>query len=156
MSDRIAVMNRGRIEQYDARIRSTPAGDGLRARVRRPVDAHPGKVSDFDPAGWVTVDTPHGPLRGRGKFQPGADVLVGVRPERMAFGARAGWNVIRPVLTDIVFQGARIQAHFDAPEDLPLLVETTGELPEGLSGGAPTAIAFSPEDTMVFPLKAAA
>ncbi len=152
MSDRIAVMNRGRIEQYDTpdTIYRRPATAfalefvGLSTRI-------PGKVSGFDPAGWVTVDTAHGPLLGKGKFQPGADVLVGVRPERMAFGTRTGWNVITPVLSDIVFQGARIQAHFESPEDLPLLIETSGELPQGLSGGAPTAIAFSPEDTMVFP-----
>ncbi len=157
MSDRIAVMNRGRIEQYDAPdvIYRQPATAfalefvGLSTRI-------PGKVSAFDPSGWVTIDTIHGPVRGKGRFQPGADVLVGVRPERMAFGARADWNVIAPALADIVFQGARIQAHFDSPDGLPLLIETSGELPPGLSGGTPTKIAFAPEDTMVFPLAAAA
>jgi putative spermidine/putrescine transport system ATP-binding protein len=156
MSDRVAVMNRGRIEQYD-----TPE-----AIYRRPATAFalgfvglstriPGKVSAFDPAGWVTVETAHGPLRGKGRFQPGSEVLVGVRPERMIFGARPDWNTISPVLTDIVFQGARIQAHFESPEAMPILVETSGELPAGLRGRTPAAISFAPEDTMVFPLQAA-
>ncbi|MDQ2082922.1 ABC transporter ATP-binding protein [Xanthobacteraceae bacterium Astr-EGSB] len=151
MSDRIAVMNAGRIEQFDTpeTIYARPATVfalefvGLSARLA-------GTVTAYDPAGMVAVDTALGPVRARGRFAPGSRVLVGVRPERIAFGRQDGANTLSPVLADIVFQGARIQAHFQTPDDLPFLIETT-TLPAGLAPGNPVPISFSADNATAYP-----
>ncbi|MCZ8374060.1 MAG: ABC transporter ATP-binding protein [Beijerinckiaceae bacterium] len=156
MSDRIAVMNRGRIEQLDTpeAIYARPATPfalefvGLSTRIA-------GTVTAYDPAGLVTVETSLGSLRSRGRFEVGSPVLLGVRPERIAFGAAGGENVVAPVLSDIVFQGARIQAHFASPDQRPVMIETSGALPAGLTAGSPVTISFAVEDTIAYPLAAA-
>jgi putative spermidine/putrescine transport system ATP-binding protein len=151
MSDRIAVMNRGRIEQLDApaAIYARPATAfalefvGLSTRIA-------GTVSAYDPAGFVAVDTAFGPIRGRGRFTAGSKVLLGVRPERISFGSAGGENRIAPTLSDIVFQGARLQAHFNSPDLNPVLIETSGALPADLAAGAEVPLSFAVGDTMVF------
>ncbi|WP_204280461.1 hypothetical protein, partial [Serratia marcescens] len=45
--------------------------------------------------GEVAVATDFGRIRGQGRFTPGSPVLIGVRPERMAFGAQPDQNTIR-------------------------------------------------------------
>jgi putative spermidine/putrescine transport system ATP-binding protein len=156
MSDRIAVMNRGQIEQLDTpeAIYTRPATPfalefvGLSTRIA-------GKVTAYDPAGIIAVETPLGVMRARGRFEAGSAVLLGIRPERIRFGAAGGENVAAPVLTDIVFQGARIQAHFASPSDLPVMIETTDALPGGLAAGNPVTISFAIDDTIAYPLAAA-
>lgn len=152
MSDRIAVMNRGRIEQFDtpeaiyARPETAFALEfvGLSTRIL-------GKVSACDPDGFVAVETPLGSLRARGRFEIGDQVLLGVRPERISFGEAGGDNRIGPVLSDIVFQGARVQAHFQSPDHLPILIETSSVLPAGLAAGAQVPLSFAAADTIAFP-----
>jgi putative spermidine/putrescine transport system ATP-binding protein len=151
MSDRIAVMNGGRIEQYDEpeAIYARPATVfalefvGLSTRIA-------GTVTADDPSGFIIADTAFGRVRARGRFAPGSRVVIGVRPERIAFGANAGDNTLSPTLADIVFQGARIQVHFSAGDALPFLVETTA-LPAGLAPGAPVAVSFSAENAIAYP-----
>lgn len=150
MSDRIAVMNRGRIEQFDtpeaiyARPETAFALEfvGLSTRIL-------GQVSG-SADGFVAVETPLGSLRAKGQFEIGAQVLLGVRPERISFGEAGGDNRIGPILSDIVFQGARVQAHFQSPDDLPILIETSSVLPAGLAPGAPVPISFAAADTIAF------
>ncbi len=152
MSDRIAVMNRGRIEQLDtpeaiyARPRTAFALEfvGLSTRLA-------GTVTAYDPAGIITVETAFGSVRSQGRFEIGSAVMLGVRPERIAFGAREGMNTLAPMLTDIVFQGARVQAHFAGTEGLPLMIESSGPLPGGLTPGTPTPISWAVTDTIAYP-----
>ncbi len=84
MSDRVAVMNRGRIEQLAAprELYARPASlfalnfVGLSTRIAgQVVDAHDGTVD---------VVTPVGRLSARGAFQPGASVIVATRPDGCA------------------------------------------------------------------------
>jgi putative spermidine/putrescine transport system ATP-binding protein len=155
MSDRIAVMNRGQIEQFDTpgTIYARPATAfalefvGLSTRIA-------GVVSAYDPQGFVTVKTPLGVLRGRGRFEVGSKVLLGVRPERISFGSDGGANLISPTLSDIVFQGARVQAHFNSPDERPVMIETSSALPAGLAPGAQAPLSFAVEDTIAYPLAA--
>ena len=114
MSDRIAVMNRGAIEQI-----ATPRGDlpppataftlefvGLSSRLARQ-----GRAAA--PAGR-TVDTPLG-LAARPRQLPiGTEVLVALRPERIRSTAQATTRSPRR-LRDAVFQGSKVQLHFEAP-----------------------------------------
>ncbi|MEI8146352.1 MAG: ABC transporter ATP-binding protein [Alphaproteobacteria bacterium] len=152
MSDRIAVMNRGRIEQLDTptAIYARPATAfalefvGLSTRLA-------GKVIGTEPDGIVAVETAHGTLRGPGAFAVGSPVVVGVRPERIAFGARDGANIIAVELMDMVFQGSRVQAHFVSPDDHPIMIESAGELPAGLAPGSPTPISWGIADTLIYP-----
>lgn len=152
MSDRIAVMNRGVIEQLDTpdAIYRRPASAfalefvGLSTRLR-------GKVSAVDGAGHLMIDTAFGTIRAVGNFLVGSDILVGVRPERMAFGALAGANTVHASVQDIVFQGSRIQAHFASGIDEPFLIETGGELPAGLAPGQQVPVSWAVADTLVYP-----
>jgi putative spermidine/putrescine transport system ATP-binding protein len=149
LSDRIAVMNRGRIEQLDvpAAIYRAPATPfaldfvGLSTRLNGVVTA---SADDM-----VDIDTPVGRVRGKGRFIVGSKVTVGVRPERIQLGGSAG-NSIRAPLRDVVFQGARVHLHFEAPEGVRLLAETA-EVPPGAAPGSDMTLAWSVVDTLVYP-----
>ncbi len=152
MSDRIAVMNNGSIEQLDdpGAIYRRPATAfalafvGLSTRLQ-------GTVLD-QAGGEVRVQTAFGPLRGPGRFMPGSCVVVGVRPELIRFGPPGeGGNGINARLRDIVFQGSRIQAHFESAAHEPVVVESVGGAPAGAVPGAELALAWSVADTLVLP-----
>ena len=102
------------------------------------------------------MKTAHGILRAPGRFARGSPVLLGIRPERISFGAGEGHNSIAPRLSDIVFQGARVQAHFASSEDEPILLETSARLPAEITPNAEQLISWAPEDTLVFPRTAGA
>jgi putative spermidine/putrescine transport system ATP-binding protein len=152
MSDRIAVMNCGQIEQLDTpdAIYRRPATAfalefvGLSTRLR-------GKVLSGEAAGQLVIETAFGAIRATGNFLPGSEVLVGIRPERMALGARESANTIEVHVRDIVFQGSRIQVHFVAGDDETLLLEAGGELPSGIAAGQKVAVSWAISDTLVYP-----
>ena len=153
MSDRIAVMNRGAIEQLadPKSIYRQPATAfvlefvGLSSRLA-------GKVVASE-AGIVTVDTALGRLRGPGQFVNGANVLLAVRPERIRLGE--GENRTTVPLLDAVFQGSKIQLHFKAPEGDQLMAETA-DLESGIpSPGSPMSLGWSIADTLVYPARPA-
>jgi putative spermidine/putrescine transport system ATP-binding protein len=152
MSDRIAVMNRGGIEQLadPARIYLRPATAfvlgfvGLSTRLAGSVTA----ASD----GQVVVATAHGPIRAIGTLSVGSKAFIAVRPERMSIGStEPKENSIDVRLHDAVFQGSKVQLHFDAAEGDQVMIETT-QLPETpLELGTQIALSFAATDTMVFP-----
>jgi putative spermidine/putrescine transport system ATP-binding protein len=154
MSDRIAVMHRGRIEQYAApqEIYDRPATAfalsfvGLSTRLSGTVTA------ELD-AGRVQVETTFGPVSGMGRFMPGSAVVVGIRPERLTLGGK-GKNAIKAVVRDVVFQGPRVQIHCDAPEGQALLVDCPagGRYP---AAGDQATITWSIADTLVLPAESA-
>ncbi len=149
MSDRIAVMHAGRIEQLDApdAIYARPATPfalgfvGLSTRLS-------GKVAQAAD-GMVVVDTAIGAVRGRANFLPGSHVLVGVRPERIAIG-EVRENRITAPLRDVAFQGARVQLHFDAPAGGQILAEAPS-LPAAAGPGTKMTLSWSVDDTLVYP-----
>jgi len=149
MSDRIAVMNRGAIEQLD-----TPE-----TIYRRPQTAFvlefvglsvrlSGKVVAAT-AGKIEVDTALGRLRAGGNFAPGAAVMLAVRPERIKAGV-VGENSVTAALRDAVFQGAKIQLHFEANDRDQLMVETA-DIPSGIPApGTMLALGWAVADTLVY------
>ena len=149
MSDRIAVMNRGVIEQLGtpAEIYRRPATPfaldfvGLSTRL-------PGIVTAED-AGFVSVETAVGTIRARGGFLAGSKVLLGIRPERIAIGGN-GENRIEATLRDVVFQGARVQLHFEAPNGGRLLTEAH-EVPAGAPPGARLSLSWRVDETLIYP-----
>ena len=118
MSDRIAVMNRGRIEQLGR-------AEELYERPRTAFVAGflgqsnliPGTVRESGPDG-ATVQTAHGLLRTRhGAGLPaGRDVVLSIRPEklRMERDDVAVGNEIRARVDDIVYTGAENQYLLEA------------------------------------------
>jgi putative spermidine/putrescine transport system ATP-binding protein len=154
MSDRIAVMYAGRIEQLDvpAAIYERPATPfalgfvGLSTRLA-------GKVAQ-SADGVVVIDTASGPIRGRANFLPGSPVLVGVRPERIVIGDTKD-NRITASLRDVAFQGARVQLHFDAPANDAILAEAPS-LPAAAGPGSAMTLSWSVDDTLVYPAPEAA
>lgn len=152
MSDRVAVMNRGAIEQFD-----TP--DAIYLRPRTPFAlgfvGHSSCIAGHatgEDGGVTFVETPFGLLRARASYRAGASVLLAVRPERISVGpgAAAGDNCVTATLREIVFQGSKVHLHFMGAQDLPLLVESS-QMPAGLVVGAQAALSWPIDTTLVFP-----
>ncbi len=161
MSDRIAVMNRGVIEQLDTpeAIYRRPATAfalefvvfprafalefvGLSSRLAGTVVA--------SQAGQVTVETAFGRLVASGSFITGAPVLLAVRPERIRVEP-AGDYALKARLRDAVFQGSKIQLHFETADGDQLMAETA-DLPQGLpSPGSEMKLGWAVADTLVYP-----
>jgi putative spermidine/putrescine transport system ATP-binding protein len=150
MSDRIAVMNRGAIEQLadPVTLYRTPATAfalgfvGLSTRI-------PGTVIASG-NGIVQVRTSAGILRARGGFLPGSSVLLGVRPERIGVGASPDANDMTAELVAVAFQGARALLHLQAPGGLAVTVETS-EVPAGAVVGASLPLTWAVADTLLYP-----
>ncbi|MBZ8132142.1 ABC transporter ATP-binding protein [Afifella sp. IM 167] len=85
MSDRIAVMNKGAVEQVAAsdRLYDDPQTPFVATFVGEQ-NVFAGRVIEAE-AGFALLDTPFGPLRGRNRdgLAAGASAVLCVRPERM-------------------------------------------------------------------------
>ncbi|WP_062227183.1 ABC transporter ATP-binding protein [Aureimonas frigidaquae] len=149
MSDRIAVMNRGRIEHLDVpqAIYHRPATPftldfvGLSTRLDGTVEA-----MDADHA---LVATAFGTLRARASYRPGSKVTIGIRPERIALGTKHP-NRLRARLADAIFQGSRAQLHFQSKGSDRMMVETL-DVPAAIAPGHELDISFAVEDTLIYP-----
>ncbi|QHI97806.1 ATP-binding cassette domain-containing protein [Xylophilus rhododendri] len=161
MSDRIAVMNRGRIEQFDTpeAIYARPGTPfalnfvGLSAQLR-------GTVAGAEDGCWL-VDTGSGTVRApmacAPGLAPGAAVLVGVRPEMIALGAPAtaqGRNRVVLAVAETVYRGANRLVYFDVPGSgagpgrLP--VEMPAHLGAAPRTGERLALDWAVEDTLIY------
>lgn len=126
MSDRVAVMNQGRIEQVDEprTIYARPASlfalnfVGLSTRIAGTVvDSHDGRVD---------VDTGVGRLSAIGNFQAGSPVVVAARPEHLRPIATPDANAVSGRVNSVVFQGSRTLVEVDAGQGESLLAELSG------------------------------
>jgi putative spermidine/putrescine transport system ATP-binding protein len=132
MSDQIAVMNAGRIEQYadPLSIYARPATlftmrfVGISSELR-------GTVAARSP-GRVRVDTPIGQLQAEGDQPVGASVVVATRPEHVAIGAVASdptdpeVNSVKGRIRQITFHGARTRISVDVGAQSDFSVEIGG------------------------------
>lgn len=153
MSDRIAVMNQGRIEQFadPTRIYTHPASAFVLDFV--------GSASRFD----GTVQESHGDvltvacegaeLRAPGHFQRGRPVRVAVRPEAIHLGEAPaeGYNQLSVVLRDRVFMGSRMLLYFDTPGNDVLLAELSPARVGSVQPGEALTLHWAIADTLVFP-----
>ncbi len=147
MSDRIAVMSRGRIEQLDRtealyeRPRTRFVADflGMRNLVEATVVSVGGGAAALRTAGGVAFRAADD-----GGFRPGAGVLVGIRPERVRMdGAREGDNVLPGRLDDEIYLGDRTDWRVRAG-DLVLTVAEAAAQVRDRRRGEPVEIAFPP------------
>ena len=151
MSDRIAIMNKGTIEQLAAPdiIYDRPATAfaldfvGLSTRLT-------GTVTAAD-AGIVRVETAFGPLTAPGQFLVGSPVVIGVRPERIKVGLASDGNSVTAPLRDAVYLGSKLLLHgaADEPDRLLCEVHSAGfTLP---TAGAPLTFSWAMADSLVLP-----
>jgi spermidine/putrescine transport system ATP-binding protein len=118
MSDRIAVMNRGRIEQVDE-------SQALYERPRTRFVAQfvgscnlvPGKVTRVE-AGHAMVQTQIGVLqvRLRGTSTPSGDVTLAIRPEKVCRdnGSVPAPNQVQARVEELIYSGAETQYRLEA------------------------------------------
>ena len=115
MSDRIAVMNAGRIEQFapPVEVYSRPRSlftmrfVGLSSELR-------GKVAERAGA-RVRLATPAGMIWAEGDAPVGAEAIAATRPEHVSLGAADGAeiNQVRGRVRQVVFQGSRTRVAVD-------------------------------------------
>jgi putative spermidine/putrescine transport system ATP-binding protein len=128
MSDKVAVMNAGRIEQFDdpvrlyARPRSlfTTRFVGVSSELRGTVTARQ--------AGQLRIDTPQGPVLAEGDLPTGAAAVVSIRPENVAIGASDDQerNRIEGRVRSVIFQGPRSRVAVDVGASADFIVEVGG------------------------------
>lgn len=153
VSNRIAVMNAGRIEQFadPATLYARPATPfaldfvGLSTRLEGRVTARDGDT--------LTVETRHGVLTAPGRLAPGHRVIIGVRPERIGTGPRAsGENAITVALSDIMPLGSKTHLHGATEGEDRVLCEVPGSADLGaLHEGGTVRLAWAVADTLVYP-----
>ena len=160
LSDRIAVMNAGRIEQLDTprTIYARPATPfvldfvGLSTTLAGTVErAERGEMMIHTAVGLIRAPIPFalGPVA-PGRFAPGAAVTVALRPELIAVGAAdAGHsNTLTLSVTDRTFLGKTCLLHAAAGDGDRVLVEVPGEA-DAVSGERVT-VSWRIADTLVF------
>jgi putative spermidine/putrescine transport system ATP-binding protein len=158
MSDRVAVMRRGMIEQIDApkTLYDRPASLYVLDFVGRSSQLS-GVVSDHQ-NGIVTVSTRWGNVRARGNFLKGSNVVVALRPEAMQINGPALDNTLSLRVADSVFVGGKTVIHFDLGEagSDRALAEGAKLSATDFAPGTTVAVNFDAADAKVFPAEAAA
>jgi spermidine/putrescine transport system ATP-binding protein len=155
MSDRIAVMNAGVIEQV---------GDG-RSIYDRPetafVASFVGENNPFDGRvvaaedGHAVVESAFGRLRGRnrGGLGVGDPAILFVRPETFSLGTGHADSTVESEVLNVAFEGNMTHLFFRGPDSKKPIVIT---VPRGTGASMPeqgsrTAIRFDPEEALVLP-----
>jgi putative spermidine/putrescine transport system ATP-binding protein len=151
MSDRIAVMYRGRIEQVaePRTVYARPASlftlgfVGLSTRVSGVVAA----AGD----GRVMVDTPVGRLSAIGSFLVGSPVVVAARPEHVQPVPAASDNAIAGRVRSVVFHGSNSIVEVDAGASTILLAQISGTGAATPNPGEEIRLGWPVEDSFAFP-----
>jgi spermidine/putrescine transport system ATP-binding protein len=153
MSDRVAVMSRGRIEQVGTpgQIYDEPATPFVATFVGEN-NTLAGTVTSVA-EGVATIDSPVGVFSGRcgTGLVRGQPAILFVRPERLRpAGSGVLVNRLAARVRHVDFEGSFAQAVLDGPHgtELRLQVTNDGTLPS-LVDGAELALAFAPSDAVV-------
>ena len=159
LSDRMAVMSRGRVLQLDAPARIYEAPEN------RDVAAFIGSMNFFD--GVIEAaegDIAHVRCEGkgllkaslahaRGRAAPGGAVTVAVRPEKVSLGEAGTDNRIPGTLSGTAYYGDRSHMHMQAADGSTVLISApnarraSGATPEGA-----VIAKFRPEDAILLPM----
>jgi putative spermidine/putrescine transport system ATP-binding protein len=153
MSDRIAVMNAGRIEHFGPpdeiyrRPRSLFAMEfvGQSLRMSGIVRGHE--------RGVVAVETALGIIRGPGTFVQGTRAVVAVRPELVDLDAdpAEGVNALTLEVADTVYLGSKTMIWFRTPAEGDRALAEVARMATPPTPGERRRIGWSVADTMVFP-----
>jgi spermidine/putrescine transport system ATP-binding protein len=151
MSDRVAVMSQGVIQQVaaSAALYDNPATPFVASFVGENNPFFGRVVAAAD--GSAVIDTSMGRLSGRnGHHLPiGSEAVLFVRPERLALGADE--NVIETTVADAAFEGSFVNL-FLAGAGRPIVVSVVndGALPS-LAPGNHVRVGFAAADAVVLP-----
>lgn len=149
VSDRIAVMNTGRIEQFadPSTLYAKPATAfvmdfvGLSTRISGKVARQEGKL--------VVVDTALGTLRAQGKFALGTPVVLGVRPELIRLEGSDSNNRVDLMLEDVAILGSKTMLQGRSGGENRLLCELAG-IRNGRNRGDAVSFHWDIEDTLIY------
>jgi spermidine/putrescine transport system ATP-binding protein len=152
MSDRIAVMNAGRIEQVgDGRtIYSRPKTPFVASFVGE-TNGVPGRIVSIE-GGLATLDTPLGTLKGRVDPGLGADsaAMLYVRPEQLRLAPRPGDCTFKAIVGESAFEGSlmhvELKTALDAKFTASSIAAQFRDLPDK---GAPVELCFAHDDAIV-------
>lgn len=157
MSDRIAVMNKGLIEQFDtpSEIYNSPKTPfvldfvGTSMRIHGKIQQSQGSVAE--------IATAVGVVRAPTDMRQGTDVLVAIRPEKVrpTGGAAAQTNDVKLRVVDTIFVGSKYLVHFEATGEDNLVAEINPGSIEIRPNGETMDLSWPVEDTLVFPLQPA-
>jgi spermidine/putrescine ABC transporter ATP-binding subunit len=156
MSDRIAVMNEGRIAQLDRpeALYDRPSSRFV-ASFLGESNFLPGIVHGFQDEDIVVANCGGTMVRAVAPGRPaqGEKVLLTMRPERMRFADSApcqGLNRLNATVTEAVFAGERCRYLLAAPDGTPMVLkEPSGAAVRRRSVGEITEVAWSAADTVV-------
>jgi len=159
MSDRIAVMNKGVVEQVGDvdQIYAEPASAFVASFVGEN-NRFRGRVAEVL-GGMAAIDTSHGRLTGcdRGGLAPGDDAILFVRPERMLVGMPAGGadNRVQAQMTRRDLEGAFVNLFFEAG-GAEIAVHLTNSGDGGASLSGQQMLGFQAADAQALPAGALA
>jgi spermidine/putrescine transport system ATP-binding protein len=149
MSDRIAVMSQGRIQQLDRpealyeRPRTRFVADFLGVRnildvAVVSVGGGRARLRTSDGQGFEATDD--------GGYRPGEGAIVGLRPERLGLDAAgAGENQLAGVLEDEIYLGDRTDWQVRLSPNVVLRVAESAARVRERRRGEPVTVAFRPE-----------
>ncbi|MFO0994599.1 MAG: ABC transporter ATP-binding protein [Hyphomicrobiales bacterium] len=154
MSDRIAVMNEGVIEQVgDGRTIYDQPDTAFVASFVGENNPFAGTIVQADDD-WAVVETSFGKLRGRNpkKLKTGGKAILFVRPESLRLGAGADGATIETTVKNVAFEGnaSHLFLKGATSKDITLTVgrHDTHSVPEE---GATTVISYEPSLGLVLP-----
>lgn len=154
MSDRIAVMNEGVIEQVaDGKTVYDEPGTAFVASFVGENNPFPGRVVKADSSGAI-VDTAFGPLRGRNpkRLTEGDKAILFVRPESLRLGKNGAESTVSTTVLNVAFEGnaSHIFLKGAGRKDITLTVGRAERvtIPEQ---GAPASVSYDPELGIVLP-----
>ena len=164
VSDRVAVMNEGSIEQVGTpmQLYREPSSAGVRDLLGRTVILE-GTVAKTGVPGSLGVrlhdssgPVVHAQVFGDQAVADGSDCLLAVRPESVAVepldsvGDPDAPNTVRGVISTLLFVGDRFEARIELPwgDDVSLYLPPDDRWREGL----PVAMRLAPHDLQVWPV----
>ena len=155
MSDRVAVMNLGNVEQVgDGRsVYDDPATPFVASFVGENNGVE-GKVSAVE-AGRAKVDTPLGPLWGRARngLQPGETAILFVRPEALRIAAPGAAAAMTAEVTGSAFEGNLTHVALRGADGRKLTMTLGRNLgASALSVGDRIGVDFAPEEAVAMAL----
>ncbi|GAB4166265.1 MAG: ABC transporter ATP-binding protein [Thalassobaculales bacterium] len=153
MSDRIAVMNRGVIEQVgDGRAVYDQPRTAFVAGFVGENNALLGQVLEVA-GGFATVLTAIGPLRGRNvrNLIPGAEAVLFVRPEALLLDPPPGAESLAVTARECAFEGSQSHLTFRTATGSPLTATIGRAAGPPPAPGSAVVIGYRPEDGLVLP-----
>jgi spermidine/putrescine ABC transporter ATP-binding subunit len=153
MSDRIAVMSAGRVEQIgtSVEIYARPQTRFVAGFIGE-ANFLEGRVAEAGP-GRVLIEV--GGLRvlaaGDGTPAVGSPVTISVRPEHVKLGAAAGAAANRweGRIQEVTFMGSIVRARVMVADGIALTAEVHNDVAVGLSPGAAITTGWAPQHTVV-------